>query len=277
MSLLKNTEEFCALFSSFRECGIEPLLATTVCNYIYTFDGENNRLRFGLKHGVWKKEIVNKTITEVATYKDGVLNGPLKLFKNKNNILLCEMEYKNGIMVGTRKQYNQGRLWKISNFNEKGELHGTTYEVSFVEDVKTVDGSRDGFITIDDRQYIVLQEIKHNQGYMEKLITRDKNGNLLKIRHFQQGELHGQTIDYFTNDSKIKRIIPYKNNLVHGEFIEYFEDGSVKSKIEYENGVVVIPDDLKSRHELRSQGSFASEDQLAPVPKAREQSSQARL
>ena len=33
----------------------------------------------------------------------------------------------------------------------------------------------------------------------------------------------------------------------------------------------------ESRHELRSQGSFASEDQLAPVPKAREQSSQARL
>jgi antitoxin component YwqK of YwqJK toxin-antitoxin module len=63
-----------------------------------------------------------------------------------------------------------------------------------------------------------------------------ENQSLLSKFNYSKGSLEGDSIYYHPN-SKVKKIIPYVNNLINGEVKEYRDDESLLSKKTYKNGI----------------------------------------
>lgn len=87
----------------------------------------------------------------------------------------------------------------------------------------------------------------------------DENSNLIAEYFYEKGLLQNNTTYYYP-DGKIKKIVPYLNNLIEGNVQEFSNTGTVTSTKSYSKGVENGPhikywkDDLTAANETYSQG-----------------------
>ena len=62
------------------------------------------------------------------------------------------------------------------------------------------------------------------------------NGVLQSEVSIVSGKLNGHA-KYYDNESNLKSIASYKNNILHGMWIEYYVNGKIMHSVRYENGL----------------------------------------
>ena len=118
----------------------------------------------------------------------------------KNGAIKSQTHYIDGTRTETKRGIKQG-LEKV--YYIEG---GVAYQVNYVNN------KRDG-----------------------KMTWWDKQGNLLKVIHYDHGKLEGWEITYFP-DGKIKAKQLYKNDKREGLYKEYYDNGQLALVVPYKNG-----------------------------------------
>lgn len=177
------------------------------------------------------------TIKSEITLKNDQKNGPATYyFANGNKEVV--MNYRDNKPDGKYERFSvEGKLLESIMYAEgKKQGPSTTYysdgrkamTANFVND--TIDGAYaefhpNGQIKVRG-QY--LKGFYHgNWEYFEA------DGVKVGYGHFNKGS--GEQVALFYGSQKKRTVVPFKNNQRHGTEITYRRDGTIESKIEYEN------------------------------------------
>lgn len=90
-----------------------------------------------------------------------------------------------------------------------------------------------------DSSYVVHYEGSIRNGGVNGIWrTYNKNGNLFVSANYMQGYLNGKAYFYFdTKKETLLADVDYKMDKIDGLYIEYYRNGTMKSKIQYEDGL----------------------------------------
>lgn len=174
----------------------------------------------------------------VCTYTDDKLNGYLKEFDKKGNLIKVE-RWSDGLLmnnsIDTRKleikrdYYDSGRLKSIGTYF-KGRLEGrlTTYNengtisnsANYIDDVLISDG--------------LLDENNLQQGlWREYYVDGEKKGE----GHFKDGKKVGEW-NYFYSNGKVEQQGLYYKGKPDGNWFWYHEDGTLRKSELYNKGII---------------------------------------
>jgi len=185
-------------------------------DYVTEIERVNRMNANGEKDGVWKTFYPDGTLKEEEYYKNGVLDGAVKLYSEKGN------------PIGGRT-YRDGKIIE-EGLQMKAEIIDLT---SYYEDGVTI--RRTGVyldsIPIDYHYFF------DRSGKPEKVIRY--NGNGIRIAEGPVDEnkrLTGEFKTYFET-GELRAIAKYSNNAPNGEVIYFFKNGQKEQIGNFNNGV----------------------------------------
>lgn len=210
----------------------------------------------GDKHGKWKTYYDNGKLSNEETYEYGNINGMSKVYHEYDGNIQKEIEYKNGTVHGTFKQYGEaGNLAYVLNFDD-GYLVSYSYE------------GKDG-------KLVPAIELKNATG---KLISYYKNGNKSAEIDYDDNLINGTRNIYFSNgkpfiiserafgeETKTKKVFypngnpeseenHYEDEL-HGTCKYYFSNGKIKAEENYYlgklNGICKYYDEATGKETIK--------------------------
>ena len=159
--------------------------------------------------------------------------GYIKLY-NKNNILLKEYEFINGLKNGFWKEYLCGKLNYEGEYlngkrNGKGKEYYRSVKLKFEgEYLKGKEWNGKGYLGSNN----IIYELKNGNGYVKKYNFNDK---LYFEGEYLRGEINGKGIEYNTATGKIKFEGEFRNGQKNGKGKEY-DKGDLVFEGEYLNG-----------------------------------------
>lgn len=148
-----------------------------------------------------------------ATYAAGSLNGPMRLWDEKGN-LVQEANYKSGKQQGLTRVYAGGKLLSEQMF------------VNGLANGETIFYSEAGVPSC--RMQFLLGQIEGEALFMNE-------GALVRRAAYRKGLLEGEAIDYDREGSKIQ-VAVYKANLLDGWLRRYWPNGQVMEELRYVKG-----------------------------------------
>ena len=215
----------------------------------------------GEREDEWTWYHDNGTIREIATYKDGKLNGKNKLYYDNGKPYILgtskndeyEGEYKYYIQTGGLKQkkyFKDGKLdGKYLAFFDVGESL-IEYETDYKEDI--INGDFKEYYANGDLFSVIqfennLRNGKETQFYWNKQKSLEAS--------YKDNELNGPYITYHSNGNK-KEVGQSVDGLFNGSWKSYYDDGTLNVEYTYNNGQL---DDLYKTYD--TDGKLASEFQ----------------
>ncbi len=131
---------------------------------------------------------------------------------------------------------------------EEGFLRGDKKEGTWVRyhtsDDKQIPKSVQGFhnglpngVLIEYGNRGQLQKIAHYlNGQLHGRYATYDYGRMKEIRHYQNGQLHGLFTKYYPKSDQIQSTTEFKNGKQHGIYRYYDEEGNITLEYEYKNG-----------------------------------------
>ncbi|MEG0390410.1 MAG: toxin-antitoxin system YwqK family antitoxin [Cetobacterium sp.] len=202
--LLENTGIIRSIFDESSYEDITFSISDSSIIKIEVFENETNNLmsqRIVTPNG-YDTLIINPALKEYCSENfEFVKNGPRYLY-NEKNILLEEEKYLNGKLVGTSKHYHEdGSLKSLINSNEI---------VEFYEEGQ-------------------MKSKQYNFRKFSKLIEYYPNGSLMSVGTLNPNNEYIGIGWTFYDNSQLKKICSYVNNLIDGEYKDFYENGTLKT------------------------------------------------
>lgn len=208
------------------------------------------------RHGVWKTYSENGKVTNEDNYEYGNLKGLSKVYHEFDGSIQKEIEYKEGDIHGSYKQYGEGGNLAYVLYFEDGYLKSYAYE------------GKDG-------KLIKPIEIKNATG---KIVSYYKNGTKSAEIDYEDNTIHGKRNIYFSTgkpyiiserafgeETKTKKVYYPNGNLdseenhyedeKHGVCKSYFLNGKIKAEENYYlgklNGICKYYDEVTGKETIR--------------------------
>ncbi|MCI0382332.1 MAG: hypothetical protein L0207_04700 [Chlamydiae bacterium] len=187
----------------------------------------------------------NGKIEKITRYKEGLLEGEMKLFFPEGEIKMVS-HFKNGKPHGSTISYHKdGKKAEEMQYEEdklvgefiryypeteakaaaipyhQGVVHGIAMEWHPNGMLKSSRQFSDGAV--------------HSDGKNPAVMVYDENRNLIEVQDFHLGEPIGTHIKYHSNGKESYRVF-YKNGQKQGEEVYYSTEGKIIGKGEYRNG-----------------------------------------
>lgn len=152
------------------------------------------------------------------------------------------VQYKNGLLNGTKKTYYSGSKIK--------------------QEANYTDGILDGKFTVYNSDGNILEELNYDEGEKDREWKYYFNdGNLLKVENWNDGVKDG-TFKTFYIQGYIQTMENYKRGMKDGKFMERFPDDKIKREAIYKR------DELKEEHVYDKYGNeIRTVDEDGPVKK----------
>jgi len=190
------------------------------------------------KEGIWLEFYEGIKIRKEASYKNGLLHGYYKEY-NQSGILILTLLYDNGILVEKVNEEN-----KEIRVKEKHDDQGNIVESGpYIDDIpvgihKTFDtnGNIMGSKIYDDQGLLLATGIIDKEGKREggwKDLYRA--GNLKAEGNYMNNKREGKWTFYFP-DGKIEQVGYFKNDQENGQWIRYYTNGNIFVEESYYNG-----------------------------------------
>ena len=172
------------------------------------------------KNGLYKYYYPNGNIKIIIPYRYNIIKGTIKYFNEECNLII-KSTYKDGKKNGKTIHYNINGKPLITKMFQNDKLHGR-------------------IILESDFFYSILHYREGKKCGKEKnyIINSNQKKYLYNIINYKDNIREGNTI-IFNNDEKRIVVIPYRENKIHGYKKFYNNDGSLKNKIQYQNGIPI--------------------------------------
>ncbi|MCB0338085.1 MAG: hypothetical protein KDD53_00705 [Bdellovibrionales bacterium] len=231
------------------------------CRYsIGALDGPYRRYaKPSVKSGAFERGFVK----EQGAYQDGILNGTVTVFQDKN-VKLYEFDFNAGVLDGRVAAYHSNGKLKEECRYKKGSREGQCRQFG-------VDGTEAKLVTyVDGRRQGLFREAHPNgQTSLEgnyvngklsgELVRFDSKGNLTQRKIFRDGVEEGKSEEFYPQgqvrvvsnyvagkregeqksyfaDGKISALGNYLNGHRHGKQLEYYRSGKIKKESDYWHG-----------------------------------------
>jgi antitoxin component YwqK of YwqJK toxin-antitoxin module len=181
----------------------------------------------------------NKIRISETPYKNGMVNGVFKWYDDKGH-LKGEQVYLNDVLEGQVRAYYPSSkvLWEGTNKNGKLEGLRKEYLESGILKAETQfkNGIPDGLF----RWYYENGKLNGTKTYRNGINNGtsqifDKAGNLQEEGNFKNGKLQGTYKKYYEN-GKLKEQMFYSNGVLNGVWKTYLANGNLERSFNYKNG-----------------------------------------
>lgn len=231
---------------------------------LYHYNGElANKTNFknGVKDGAYLEYFSNKMLSMKGYYVDGKEIGEWRSY-HPNGCLKMARNFSDGLPIGIEKEFfYNGILNTERNYNNKGQMHGTTiiydhrgnkiveeeYQNDLIVKVTSnfnspegpaVYGSPDG--TFSFIVYDFDGKIKSQGQFIDGALNGEwasyyKNGNLFQTVEYNHGSPDGKMINFHPN-GRVKHEFLFDDGVAEGKFTGYFLDGKLENTGYYTNG-----------------------------------------
>jgi antitoxin component YwqK of YwqJK toxin-antitoxin module len=209
----------------------------------------------GNKQGHWIKEYPNgnvlydgwfannKPTGEFKRYYENLVLQSVLRFSNDGTEADAAIYHPNGFIASKGKFINQLRegRWKFYSPKAEGYL---IVEEEYKANI------RNGFSNKYYPDSLIAERLTYNNGKKNgEWIQYYSNGIMCLKANYKDGKLNGIFMTYF-NNGKPEYSGQYKNDAREGSWIIYNPQGSVRSKIDYVNGMVKNPGFYKDASDL---------------------------
>lgn len=205
---------------------------------------------------------IHSQLKSYTLYKNGVLDG-FELVYAKNGILVKKAHHKNGVPHGVhienyecgakkcRKVYFMGdtigvlKKWyspdKLFPFSQLSHLE------QYVLNVNNNKWEKDGIWSEWYRNGQLKRHMPYMFGKLQgRALYLNENGNPIEVVDYKNGKPHGLYCMYYNklsliNDDenlKLHWVMQYQDGILHGKCEEYNTRGSLKTVLEYDNGIL---------------------------------------
>jgi antitoxin component YwqK of YwqJK toxin-antitoxin module len=209
---------------------------------------------FGCNNYEIKKDYYsNGNLKSVGEFKDGMLDGTLKVFY-ENGDLKRVVTFREGKKFGPAIDYYKERVIKRRMKYRNDTLDGKVevfYNSGKLSKSFTYDG---GLINGELIEYDTIGNLYSITTYEDGLIVNFKvfhpNGNLFLTEERIDDKRHGQYTVYFEDGTTIDENGIYSKGNRDGWFVRYFPNGVVKDSVLFSNG------DWQKAHHYDSLGNY---------------------
>ena len=123
----------------------------------------------------------------------------------------------------------------VTEYFKNGAIKSQTH---YIDGTRTA--TKPGIKQGEEKVYYIEGSLAYKVNYVNgkrdgKMTWWDKQGNLLKVIHYDHGKLEGWEITYFPN-GKIKAKQLYKNDKREGLYKEFYDNGRLALVVPYKHG-----------------------------------------
>ena len=133
-----------------------------------------------------------------------------------------EVPYKNGLRNGVERLFRTKQVWD----SESKRMDAVWYvhmEIPWLSD--KVHGTKKTF-HVNGK---LASESSFEQGTITgESRTYDDEGRPMRVARYKKGKKHGEMMDYWPTNGKLKRVVLYKKGIVHGVAKEFYLSGKPK-------------------------------------------------
>ncbi len=192
----------------------------------------------GLKQGVWRSYYDNDNIRQEENYKDGKLNGYLRKYDNRGQ-LLESVFYENGVEI-VRNETKDIQVEIVNKYDDNGKIIASG---GFINDTPV--GIHREYT--DKQSVIKVKEYDNAGQIISDGITDDKgqkdeywkfyyqDGKIRSEGNFRSNRREG-VWKFYLPDGQLEQTGSYKNGLEDGLWTWYYKDGSLRREENYYRG-----------------------------------------
>lgn len=139
---------------------------------------------------------------------------------------------------GRKEFFYKNKLLKGKAEYFRGKRHGTFYIYNLVGIPLVIgtfkEGELDGELKCFDNDGIIKNKFHYKKGEKIARAYDYRNGILYREYDLKGEELHGESIDYYSNGN-IKSVENYRDDMLHGTLKSYYMNGQLNDDLYYSN------------------------------------------
>lgn len=199
----------------------------------------NRKNNLGNKEGIWKEFYDNKRLKKEERYKNGLLNGYVKMYSRTGKLeeailyINGEKQDQNENLADFDLQYTyyeNGKIKSSATYNLAGKKEGVTNYFDEEGELKFSEIYKNGVLIERGK----IDEKGLNQGLWESFYL---NGNVKNKGEYVNGKKLGKWEYFFHSGKKEQEGYFDKNGKYTGEWVWYYESGNILRRENYRRGI----------------------------------------